>query len=426
MKEGFDPNRAYNRDAINKAQKIRVRLLDEEALNRGRKLEGLPEISDKKDFDRELILNPQHKVFIDVYTGKIIRGGDVYDFEHILSANYLYMILRGTHTDEEIAEIVNNPKNVGVTRRDINIHKKQHNLKEYILDNDEKVERFGIDKNRAKKALIEAENSIDSLSKVNIPKSYDNSKSECKDEPPVKPNQFSGSSNSSSKSSNSSNGSRSISSSISSSATIINIKLILVILAIIILLLLFLWIKDIFPFDKKDNQANDVPQTELVSDKKDESETKSIDEESTKSKLSFAEPLVDLTKSVTDISEFNSIVENQNLIPVIGSMFEYNSTDISTNGKAVLTRFVNEYNNLEVPVKVIIEGFTCTIGSVEYNQILGEKRANNLKSQLIDLGVDENVIVIKPIGKQNFVSTNNGENDLILNRRSNVTIIRAD
>ena len=300
------------------------------------------------------------------------------------------------------------------------------NLKEYILDHNEKVERFGIDENLAKKNLIEAENSIDSLSKVNIPKSYDNSKSECKDEPPVKPNQFNGSSNSSSKSSNSSKGLRLSSFLNSFSVPKTNIKLILVILAIIILLLLFLWIKDIFPFEKNDSQVNDVPQTELVSDKNDEFETKTIDEESTKSKLGFAEPLEDLTKSVTDISEFNSIVENQNIIPVIGSLFDYNSTDISTNGKAVLTRFVNEYTNLEVPVKIIIEGFTCTIGSAEYNQILGEKRANNLKTQLIDLGVDENIIVIKPIGKQNFVSTNNGENDLILNRRSNVTIIRAD
>ena len=242
----------------------------------------------------------------------------------------------------------------------------------------------------------------------------------------MKPNQFNGSSNSSSKSSNSSKGLRLSSFLNSFSVPKTNIKLILVILAIIILLLLFLWIKDIFPFEKNDSQVNDVPQTELVSDKNDEFETKTIDEESTKSKLGFAEPLEDLTKSVTDISEFNSIVENQNIIPVIGSLFDYNSTDISTNGKAVLTRFVNEYTNLEVPVKIIIEGFTCTIGSAEYNQILGEKRANNLKTQLIDLGVDENIIVIKPIGKQNFVSTNNGENDLILNRRSNVTIIRAD
>ena len=106
-------------------------------------------------------------------------------------------------------------------------------------------------------------------------------------------------------------------------------------------------------------------------------------------------------------------------------MFEYNSAEISNDGKAILACFANEYIKLEIPVKVIIEGFTCTIGSAKYNKFLGGERAKNLKSKLINLGVDKNIIVIKPIGKKNFVSTNNVKNDLILNRRSNVTIMSA-
>ncbi|MEH6538096.1 MAG: OmpA family protein [Psychroserpens sp.] len=437
MKEEFDPNRAYNRDAINKEQKIRVRLMDEEALNRGREIEGLPKITDKKDFDRELKLNPQHKVFTDVYTGKIIRGGDAYDFEHIVSANYLYMKLRGTHTEEEIAKIVNNPKNVGVTRRDINNHKKQHNLKDYILDKKEKIERFGIDKNLAKKALIDAENSINSLSNIDFPISYDNNDKQKSSQPskfnkkaafipPVKSSTSRSSSNSSNKSSNSKNTSKSSSSSNSANTPKVPVKLILGIIVIIILLLLFLWFKNIFPFDNKNNQTNVVPKSEIMTDENKTIENNPIGEGFIESKMRFAKPLDDLTKSVTDISEFNSIVENQNIIPVIGSMFEYNSADISNDGKAILAEFANEYKKLDFPYKVLIEGFTCTIGSKESNEKLGKVRADNLKSELNRFGIAENLIVIKPIGMQNFVSTNNGKSDLVLNRRSNVTIISAE
>ena len=437
MEKTFEPNRSYNRDAINKAQKIRVRLMDEEALNRGRKLEGLPEITDKKEFDRELKLNPHQKVFKDIYTGKIIRGGDAYDFEHILSANYLHSILKGTHTEEEIAEIVNNPKNVGVTSRDLNNHKKQHNLKKYILDNKEKVERFGIDENLAKKALMDAENSISSLSKVDFPKSYgdsdkhksgSSSKSNKKIEfvPPIKSSTLGGSTVTSNKSSKSKSTSKSSFSFNSVNAPKIPIKVILIAVSIIILLFLFLRFKNIFPFENKDNQTNVFPQTEKTKEEINVIGEKSENEDLTKYKLGFAEPLDDLTKSVTDISEFNYIVKNENIIPVIGSMFEYNSTDISSNGKAILEGFANEYKKLEITNNVIIEGFTCKIGSKESNEKLGKERADILKAELNRLGIAENLIIIKPIGMHNFVSTNNGKNDLILNRRSNVTIIRAD
>ena len=215
-------------------------------------------------------------------------------------------------------------------------------------------------------------------------------------------------------------------SSSSSNSSKVSVKVILIAVVIIVLLLLFLWFKNIFPFDNKDNQTNVIPQTEKTADENKTIEKNLIDEDLTKTKMTFAKPLDDLTKSVTDISEFNSIVENENIIPVIGSMFEYNSADISNNGKAILAGFANEYSKLDVPNKVLIEGFTCTIGSKESNEKLGEERADNLKAELNRLGIAENLIVIKPIGMQNFVSTNNGKSDLVLNRRSNVTIISAE
>lgn len=201
---------------------------------------------------------------------------------------------------------------------------------------------------------------------------------------------------------------------------IIPIKPFLIFTGIIILLFLFLWLKNIFPFHSSINQiGTNINENDNV-------EKRIQNNDLIKSKLSFSEPLDDLTKSITDISEFNSIVENQNIIPVIGSMFEYDMADITTDGKKILANFVREYGKIDIKTKLLIEGFTCTMGSEEYNQELAKKRADNLKLELIKLGVTENSIDIKSIGKRNFVSTENNNNDLILNRRSNITIIRIE
>lgn len=197
-------------------------------------------------------------------------------------------------------------------------------------------------------------------------------------------------------------------------------------LALILVIILFLWIMNIFPFNGSLTKPDLVPQKETIENEYNTTDKISNAIDLTKTKLSFAKPLEDLTKSITDISEFKSIIENENTIPVIGSMFEFNSAVISYNGIEILAGFASEYTRLEVPNKVLIEGFTCTVGSRESNERLAEKRAENLKAELIKFGITESAIVIRPIGMQNFVSTNNKNKDLVLNRRCNVTILSRE
>ena len=58
--------------------------------------------------------------YTDIYTGKVLRGGDPYDYEHIRSSEELYMRYCDRLTDQEIALVVNCSENVGVTMRTIN------------------------------------------------------------------------------------------------------------------------------------------------------------------------------------------------------------------------------------------------------------------------------------------------------------------
>ncbi len=58
--------------------------------------------------------------YTDCYTGKFLRGGDRYDYEHIRSSEAIFMTYRDQLTNLEIAEVVNCPENLAVTLRSLN------------------------------------------------------------------------------------------------------------------------------------------------------------------------------------------------------------------------------------------------------------------------------------------------------------------
>jgi len=71
-------------------------------------------------------------LFKDCYTGKILRGGDRYDYEHIRSSEAVFMEYRDRLTNHELAEVVNCPENVAVTLRTINQSKGKMRLEDWL------------------------------------------------------------------------------------------------------------------------------------------------------------------------------------------------------------------------------------------------------------------------------------------------------
>lgn len=70
-------------------------------------------------------------LFQDCYTGKTLRGGDLYDYEHIRSSEEVFMKYRHILTNEEIAKVVNCVDNVKVTLRSINQSKGKRRFEEW-------------------------------------------------------------------------------------------------------------------------------------------------------------------------------------------------------------------------------------------------------------------------------------------------------
>jgi hypothetical protein len=71
-------------------------------------------------------------LYIDVYTGKTLRGGDSYDYEHIRSSEAVHTQYKSLLTDEQIALVVNCPENVAVTLRCINQSKGKRKMEDWL------------------------------------------------------------------------------------------------------------------------------------------------------------------------------------------------------------------------------------------------------------------------------------------------------
>ncbi|MBI6121025.1 RNA polymerase sigma factor [Salegentibacter maritimus] len=98
-------------------------------------------------------------LYTDCYTGKTLRGGDRYDYEHIRSSEAVFMAYRDRLTNAEIAEVVNCPENVSVTVRSINQSKGKMRLEDW-LDRSNNISDHGINVNLAKNAAANADKGI--------------------------------------------------------------------------------------------------------------------------------------------------------------------------------------------------------------------------------------------------------------------------
>ena len=118
-----DPNRPYSRLAIDKIFSKTKATMQQAALIRGG--DGLA-------------------LYTTVYTGKTLRGGDAYDYEHLRSSEAVHTQFKSLLTDDQIALVVNCPENVGVTLSSINKSKGKRKMEDWLA-NPSNVTVHGID-----------------------------------------------------------------------------------------------------------------------------------------------------------------------------------------------------------------------------------------------------------------------------------------
>lgn len=97
--------------------------------------------------------------------------------------------------------------------------------------------------------------------------------------------------------------------------------------------------------------------------------------------------------------------------------FAYDSSTLDPGAQAVLSQNV-EWLRRNSGVQVQIEGHTDERGTIQYNMLLGEKRAKTVKAYLTAMGVDQTTLHTISYGEERPVDARGSSNAFSANRRA--------
>jgi OOP family OmpA-OmpF porin len=108
-------------------------------------------------------------------------------------------------------------------------------------------------------------------------------------------------------------------------------------------------------------------------------------------------------------------------------LFDFDKSTLSANGKKVLQDYAASLKNMKSISTVTLVGHTDGMGSVAYNNALGQRRADAVKAYLVSQGISPNVIQASSKGKSELLNnelTADGKDDPVkrqANRRVDIT-----
>ena len=126
----------------------------------------------------------------------------------------------------------------------------------------------------------------------------------------------------------------------------------------------------------------------------------------------------------TELKNLNAKKTERGLVITLGDvLFDTNKAELRSEGTdsvQKLAEFLIEYPDR----KTLIEGYTDSTGSSNYNQDLSERRANAVRSKLMGMGVSGDRIGTRGYGEEKPIASNETAAGRQLNRR--VEIILSD
>lgn len=192
------------------------------------------------------------------------------------------------------------------------------------------------------------------------------------------------------------------------------------VLILILLLLTFLLFRNCSFESQKEPTAQTVVETKVIEPT--EEEWKAENTLAEKSSLNSCETITNATNFKT---EWEKNLENakineakQIIIPSVGVLFELGSSVLGEESRKLIQEFANAYFQTNKEATVLIESYTCDIGTDENNIVLSNDRAKTLKTTLESMGITS--IEVKSYGEStyNSLSCKNKEE----HRRGNISI----
>ncbi|HBL17640.1 MAG: hypothetical protein A2X36_14680 [Elusimicrobia bacterium GWA2_69_24] len=125
------------------------------------------------------------------------------------------------------------------------------------------------------------------------------------------------------------------------------------------------------------------------------------------------EKSAELEQAEEEFQELQRKIERKEIPPI---EFEFNKAVLKPQSKVAL-EMVADLMFRHTDLKLMVFGHTCDVGSDEYNLWLSQKRAQAVKSYLVQLGVMGEYIKAKGFGKRKPIAPNDCEENRKKNRR---------
>ncbi|MGB5988765.1 MAG: OmpA family protein [Marinifilaceae bacterium] len=138
--------------------------------------------------------------------------------------------------------------------------------------------------------------------------------------------------------------------------------------------------------------------------------------------VEFAKEINNVGESINDVESLRRSLKNDKIIPIIGALFEFDSSDINEKGLFLLKEYVDVYKKQNFSKKLLLEGYTCDKGAKKYNLDLSEIRVKVIKTELLKLGLDSESIISSAYGEERFKVVGDIEECRKLNRVVNISI----
>jgi len=123
-----------------------------------------------------------------------------------------------------------------------------------------------------------------------------------------------------------------------------------------------------------------------------------------------------------ELNDMQARQTDRGMLVTLGDvLFEFGRAEIkpaASGSIAKLAHFLNEHPER----RILIEGFTDSVGSDAANQVLSERRSQAVADALRRAGVDGNRIDVRGYGERYPVASNNSSSDRAMNRRVEVYI----
>ncbi len=147
--------------------------------------------------------------------------------------------------------------------------------------------------------------------------------------------------------------------------------------------------------------------------------------EKPKTEASKPAPMASVMKPKEETMPKEAVKPAENPFDLTGSRIQFAFDDYSLSGKSEeRLNKIAEWLKKNPDTKIQIQGYTCDIGTDEYNLALGDERAESAEKYLERMGVDSNRLSRISYGKEKPRVPNSDEENRSLNRRDEFAMLK--